>query len=272
MIRKVVLCLLGAVLLGLLLASVKAGSSVLNEASPRVELEWQVLGDPTTTDPSEVDIEFTITTDTTGWVGLGFALSPAMFPSDNIVMWVDDDTEEAHAEDRFATDHVTPTLDTASGGTDDVELISGEQTETGQTFVVRRKLETDDTMHDHVIGTDPLYVIWAIGDSDTFEEHAAEGFKQLILVGDEEGSVVGSAASDETSASDDDEDSSGNSASHNEGQVTGSGSASERDQSGSQLSSSIEEQDTTGESTTTRAATGLTTVLVALSSILVAAL
>lgn len=261
MIRTAILCLLGALLLGLFLVSVKAGTSVLNEEAPYVELTWEVLGDPATQDPTEIDIEFTVKTDTTGWVGIGFALSPAMFPSDNIIMWVDDG-DVAHAEDRFSTDHTTPALDTSSGGTDDVQLISGEQTSTGQTFVVRRKLETEDTMHDHVIGPDPIHVLWAVGETDEFsEEHVAEGSKLLVLVGDAavSGSVASSAtasasASASVSASEDVSD-------------TASVSASDRINSDS-LSASRSTNDETSAASTTRAALGL----IAAAALFVAAL
>lgn len=248
MIRTALLCLLGALLLGLFLVSVKAGTSVLNDEAPHVELTWEVLGDPATKDPKEIDIEFTVKTDTTGWVGIGFALSPAMFPSDNIIMWVDND-DEAHAEDRFSTDHTMPTLDSSSGGTDDVQLISGEQTSTGQTFVVRRKLETDDTMHDHVIGPDPIYVLWAVGDTDDFtEQHVAEGSKMLVLVGD--GAVSGSVASSATASA------SASASASEHVSDTGSVSASGRINSNS-LSASSSTNDETSAASTTRAALGL---------------
>jgi len=63
---------------------------------------WSINGDT---------IFYTITAQTTGWVGLGLSPTGNMPNSDIIVGWVDDNTNAVVVLDRFAYDTVMPVLD-----------------------------------------------------------------------------------------------------------------------------------------------------------------
>eukprot|EP00808_Paulinella_micropora_P004400 g2850.t1 len=109
---------------------------------------------------------------TLGWAGLMIGQSTmGSGQSDGWIVWVDDATGEAHAEDRSIQGYAVPSLD----GMQDLTRVAGYQTPTHTIVSFARELKTKDAAGDVEITNGFLDMGWAMHNSiDAFGIHAME--------------------------------------------------------------------------------------------------
>ncbi|XP_067939715.1 DBH-like monooxygenase protein 2 homolog [Watersipora subatra] len=113
----------------------------------KFNVSWTVEGET---------ITFTVTCETTGWVGLGFSPSGSMAGADLIVAWAADDGT-SHLLDMYAASNTLPTEDTSQ----DVTLISASEANGVTRVQFRRKLDTCDKAGDNIITTSTTRLLYA---------------------------------------------------------------------------------------------------------------
>eukprot|EP01112_Ceratiomyxa_fruticulosa_P012085 TRINITY_DN3329_c0_g1_i1.p1 TRINITY_DN3329_c0_g1~~TRINITY_DN3329_c0_g1_i1.p1 ORF type:complete len:400 (+),score=44.87 TRINITY_DN3329_c0_g1_i1:262-1461(+) len=111
-------------------------------------------------DCSTMTLNFSVSAPTNGWVGIGFGESQKMFPSDIIMAWVDDNTGQAFALDKWATKHAPPQDDTLQGGQSNILTVSGTQANGVTKINITRLLDTGDSK-DLAITSEDMNVLYA---------------------------------------------------------------------------------------------------------------
>lgn len=76
----------------------------------------------------------TLSAETTGWIAFGIGATSVMKDANIIMLWVDDEMGIAMAEDHFGTGKFKHASDIDLGGRQEVQVLSGRQTE-NQTVV-----------------------------------------------------------------------------------------------------------------------------------------
>lgn len=105
-------------------------------------------------------VTFTITCETTGWVGLGLSPNGGMAGADLAVAWVSADGE-AFLEDMHASSNSFPSTDASN----DLELLSSSETDGITTISYKRRIATCDD-DDNIIKTSTTRLIYAYGSAD----------------------------------------------------------------------------------------------------------
>ncbi|XP_067938800.1 DBH-like monooxygenase protein 1 homolog [Watersipora subatra] len=166
---------------GLTLGDRTSASSAYNELTldphEKFNVSWTLDQD---------SITFTVTCETTGWVGLGFSPSGSMVDADIIVAWVADDGD-SYLLDMYATGNTLPTEDTLK----DVTLISASEANGVTKVEFRRKLDTCDESGDNIITSSTTHLIYAYRTSDPennlfssrdYHEFTNRGTKSVYLL------------------------------------------------------------------------------------------
>ncbi|XP_067947435.1 DBH-like monooxygenase protein 1 homolog [Watersipora subatra] len=122
------------------------------DSHDKFNVSWTVEGET---------ITFTVTCETTGWVGLGFSPSGSMADADIIVAWVADDGS-SYLLDMSATSNSLPIKDTSQ----DVRLISALEANGITRVQFQRKLDTCDDNEDNIITSSTTRLIYAYQTSD----------------------------------------------------------------------------------------------------------
>jgi hypothetical protein len=183
----------GAVFLNLTAASVCPSSPPLDTDMP-VSHTWTSETTDYTLKWSIVDqswLDVTVSGKTGGWVGLGFSDTNSMFYADMIVGWVNDDDLSTRVYDMYCGDkRIMPEFDEHLGGRNDVQTLSGSQTEAPNgekttTLRYRRPLITSDSFDLDIVDRD-IYVLYALGTRDgnadgAFREHDQKGIVRINL-------------------------------------------------------------------------------------------
>ncbi|MCA9212888.1 MAG: hypothetical protein KDB27_07485 [Planctomycetales bacterium] len=113
------------------------------------------------------DVRFKVTSESTGWVGIGFNDSPRMPQSDVILL-----TGEGNVLDAFATRRGDPAPDSSQ----DITLIKSSQENGVTTVEFSRAIDTGDALGDYPLNS-AQYILWAYQfSSDSFmAEHTDRG-------------------------------------------------------------------------------------------------
>lgn len=116
-----------------------------------------------------------VTAPTTGWVAVGFEPLAFMNQANLIIGYVDGDTTAIR--DDFGTGQVTHDADTSMGGTNDVEILLGMESETAEQTMLefRIPLDSGDQYDKVLVGGNTYQIIFAYGFShadDYTTEHA----------------------------------------------------------------------------------------------------
>ncbi|UCC94125.1 MAG: hypothetical protein JSW25_05550 [Thermoplasmata archaeon] len=135
-------------------------------AGGEYRLHWKVLGE---------DLQLAIRARTEGWVSLGIDPEERMQGADMVLGWVEDGTPVVH--DAYATGPTGPhPPDVGLGGTYDITIYNGTEADGWTTIELVRPLNTGDAYDKEIILNGKLTILWAIGDSDEFNDvHAERG-------------------------------------------------------------------------------------------------
>mmetsp|Transcript_5081 Transcript_5081/g.16389 ORF Transcript_5081/g.16389 Transcript_5081/m.16389 type:complete len:593 (-) Transcript_5081:27-1805(-) len=139
-----------------------------------------------THDQNSSELAIAVRARTQGWLALGIATA-GMLGSDIMLGWVDDESGEPYVTDRFARDFVEPGLDVDNGGSDDWQLVTGQQNGSFTTLHVRRALRTSDELNDNEILSGFRPVTFAMAPSDpapAVTKHTVRDRVFLDLLGD----------------------------------------------------------------------------------------
>ena len=125
-------------------------------------LRWRVDGDMA---------EFIVTAPEQGWVGVGFDPESVMRGADIIIGYVEADGTVV-IEDHWGDALTSHRPDTELGGTDDVEIIGGERTNSGTMLHFRRPLDSGDQYDRPLTPGENHTIMLAYGPAaDTTSEH-----------------------------------------------------------------------------------------------------
>lgn len=83
-------------------------------------LDWETEADK---------LVVTLSAETTGWIAFGIGATSVMRDANIIMLWVDDEMGIAMAEDHFGTGKFKHASDIDLGGSQDVQVLTGRQTE-----------------------------------------------------------------------------------------------------------------------------------------------
>ncbi len=109
-----------------------------------------------------------IEAETTGWAALLLGSAGMVGAGDVWLVWVNDTTGEAFAQDRYSSQHITPSLDTQQ----DLTHIHGYQTRTTTMVSFQRLLITTDTERDIILTDGLIDMGWSMNkDTDNFVKH-----------------------------------------------------------------------------------------------------
>lgn len=124
-----------------------------------------------------------------GWVAVGFEPRSRMDGADLAIGYVDD-TGVTWLRDDFGTGATSHDADVSLGGTDDLVLVSGEQTEAGTRIVFTRPLISED-MHDASLEVGKRHtVLLAASDTDGFSVRHTR-YVSFAMKLDEDGAIDG---------------------------------------------------------------------------------
>jgi hypothetical protein len=113
-------------------------------------MKWNITAD-------EIDVEFAA--NGTAYVALGFGDS--MQGADMVVGFVDVNGK-ANALDMFCkAEHEAPKLDTSFGGTEDVDVVSGQSSNGRTTIRFKRKLDTGDKFDQAILPKGAVHLVYA---------------------------------------------------------------------------------------------------------------
>lgn len=145
-----------------LIVNSSAGNSV---SAGGVDFRWEIR---------EGYIYGTLHSAERGWVSVGFNPESMMQGADFVIAYVEQG--EVFIRDDYGSWLTSHAPDIGSGGTDDAEIVSGFEDETGTTVKFRKPLvSTDDKDHDFVNGEE-IPVIFAFSRNDGFKAmHAGRG-------------------------------------------------------------------------------------------------
>jgi hypothetical protein len=122
-----------------------------------------------------------------GWVAVGFEPRRRMEGADLAIGYVDD-AGVTWLRDDFGTGATSHDADVSLGGTDDLVLVSGEQTEAGTRIVFSRPLASDDT-HDSSLEVGKRHtVLLAASDTDGFAAQHTR-YVSFAMKLDEDGAI-----------------------------------------------------------------------------------
>eukprot|EP01112_Ceratiomyxa_fruticulosa_P001704 TRINITY_DN1186_c0_g1_i3.p1 TRINITY_DN1186_c0_g1~~TRINITY_DN1186_c0_g1_i3.p1 ORF type:complete len:400 (-),score=54.45 TRINITY_DN1186_c0_g1_i3:173-1372(-) len=133
-------------------------------------------------DCSQQTFNFTLSVKTNGWVGFGIGTHKHMFPSDIIIGFVDDQSNEAFVFDRWSSQYDTPDDDTSLGGFDNILTFSGSQSNGVTTLNITRPLSTNDSWDLPIENKDTIILYSYNTDTDNFDfEHTTKGVVTINL-------------------------------------------------------------------------------------------
>lgn len=89
-------------------------------------------------------IQFTISSATDGWVGIGFTGTPSMRNADAVVGWVNPDGSVSVFDSWIGIERIQPFLDVETGGTDNIQVLSYSDLGGVTKIVFERPLITSD--------------------------------------------------------------------------------------------------------------------------------
>ncbi|PRP76058.1 ferric reductase-like transmembrane protein [Planoprotostelium fungivorum] len=135
-------------------------------------LSWSVSGDV---------INFTMSSSTGGWVGMGLNSQGAMAGADMMVGWINADNSVTLL-DQSSTGHSPPATDAHN----DLKLISSSNAGGKTVITFSRKLNTGDSS-DRAITSEPVYIVWGVGPqpaagSQSYSRHTARNSEQHNLL------------------------------------------------------------------------------------------
>ena len=128
------------------------------------------------------EIEFTVTSPTTGWVGIGFNPSSRMKDADYVVGYVKDNT--LYVQDSFGVKSTGIASDESIGGTDNVRGISGKEMNGMTTIVFALPLDSNDMYDKKFVLGQEYTVLLAYGknDADNFTTgHSRRDKVEVVL-------------------------------------------------------------------------------------------
>lgn len=135
-----------------------AGSgSVTNKG---IELSWDVVDD---------QLEVSVAAPTTGWVAVGFKPTRAMQDANILIGYVSGD--EVVVTDQFGVATVQHRLDTEIGGSVDVTVIGGGESDGVTTLAFSIPLDSGDEYDQVLASGEMIRVIMAYGENDDIESY-----------------------------------------------------------------------------------------------------
>lgn len=133
-----------------------------------------------THDLSEESITITLSAPTTGWVALGFNNEDDIVGSDLIMLRIKDGQIEG--QDLFVKGHGDPRKDESLGGTQDIEILHGEEKNGVTSITFKRSLRATDYTDFSLEKGAPLWIILAYSVDDDFAHHSRmRKHKKIIL-------------------------------------------------------------------------------------------
>jgi len=139
------------------------------QLNPDYKVTWDV-------DRKAETVKFTVEVNTVGYVGFGISKSGTMTEADIVIGGVRDDKTQ-YFDDRYSTAHGIPEVDEKQN----YDKISVTEAAGKTTLVFSRKFVTGDSK-DVDIKDEKTNFIWAIGSTDSIEQHATRGkFEVNIL-------------------------------------------------------------------------------------------
>ncbi|KAK0148100.1 DBH-like monooxygenase protein 2 [Merluccius polli] len=127
-------------------------------------------------DDAEGHITFTVSIQTTGWIGFGLSPNGNMIGADMVIGGVG--TGGIYFKDRHATGKFLPHVDSHQ----DYVLISMTEVEGRTSMTFKRPLQTCDEEDFHITAK-PIKLIYAYGETDTIEYHSSRrGTKEVNLL------------------------------------------------------------------------------------------
>nr|WP_230391371.1 MULTISPECIES: DOMON domain-containing protein [unclassified Oceanispirochaeta] len=98
----------------------------------------------------------TLSAETTGWIAFGIGATSVMRDANIIMLWVDDEMGIAMAEDHFGTGKFKHASDIDLGGSQDVQVLTGRQTEDTTEITFTIPLDSGDE-YDTVLERGEVY-------------------------------------------------------------------------------------------------------------------
>lgn len=122
-----------------------------------ITLSWEIIGDY---------IEATLEAETEGWIAIGLNPEQMMQGADFIIGYVKDD--EVFIQDDYGSWFTSHASDDSMGGSDDIEILGGEEKKGKTTIHFRRPLTSDDEFDHNIIRGETISVLFALGTKDDF--------------------------------------------------------------------------------------------------------
>lgn len=133
-------------------------------------LQWQVI---------ESELEITLSAPTKGWVAIGFHPSEMMQDANFIIGYIEDETPVVR--DDFGTWFSSHESDEELGGTNDVTLLSGTETENKTSLSFRLPLDSGDEYDRVIVPGEETLVLLAFGTKDSLNSMHRKKAKKTIV-------------------------------------------------------------------------------------------
>ncbi len=122
----------------------------------------------------------TLISKNSGWVAIGIDPKNMMEEADFTIAYIDND--EVYIRDDYGSWLTSHASDIELGGTDDVEIISGIETNEGTTIKFRKKLNTGDEYDKTYAHGQEVVVLLAASNTDSFDAmHVIKGKGKIMF-------------------------------------------------------------------------------------------
>jgi hypothetical protein len=125
-------------------------------------------------------LEIHVTSPGKGWIGVGFDPRNLMREADFILLYVADG--QAVAADQYGSQLTNHERDTALGGTDDVTVVSGSETDSGTEVTFRVPVNSGDEFDKVLTAGTEHTILLAYSEADDFETQHTPAARTKIKV------------------------------------------------------------------------------------------
>jgi hypothetical protein len=136
-------------------------------------LKWETSGDK---------LIVTLKAETTGWIAFGIDAESIMKGANIIILWVDDKTGIAMAEDHFGSGRFAHKSDMKLGGSQDFQVLSGTQTETNTEITFSIPLDSGDEYDKPLVRGQSYRLLLASNNSDNISWKHNNKYAQEIEI------------------------------------------------------------------------------------------
>lgn len=136
-------------------------------------LKWETQGDK---------LLVTVKAETKGWIGFGIGATSVMKDANIIICWVDDNTGIAMAEDHFGSGRFTHKSDIREGGSQNVSVLTGTQTDTTTEITFTIPLDSGDEYDKPLVRGESYRLLLASNNSDNINWKHNNKYAQEITI------------------------------------------------------------------------------------------